>query len=44
MIYLRLDRALATLEWVDQYGNMRVHHLVDSVFDHCTLLVTNLVP
>lgn len=44
MIYLRLDRALAILEWIDQYGNMRVHHLVDSVSDHCTLLVIDSVP
>lgn len=44
MIYLRLDRALAILEWIDQYGNMRVHHLVDSVSDHCTLLVIDSIP
>lgn len=38
-IYLRLDRALATSEWSAKFGEMKVHHLVDSTSNHCALLV-----
>ena len=40
-ICLRLDRALATLEWSARFGGMKVYHLMDSTSDHCALLVTN---
>ena len=40
-ICLRLDRALATLEWSSRFGGMKVYHLVDSTSDYCALLVTN---
>ena len=40
IIQLRLDRALATLEWIEKFDGMRVYHLVDSTSDHCTLLLT----
>ena len=40
-MYLRLDRALATLDWVDHYKEVKVHHLVESTFDHCALLITD---
>lgn len=43
-VYLRLDSALATPEWNDHYKDTRVHHLVDSTSDHCTLLVSNTIP
>ena len=40
IIQLRLDRALATPEWIEKFDGMRVYHLVDSTSDHCTLLLT----
>ena len=40
-ICLRLDRALATLEWLAIFERMKVYHLVDSTLDHCALLVTD---
>ena len=42
-MYLRLDPALVTLDWVDHYKDVRVHHLVESVSDHCALLITNSI-
>ena len=38
-IYLRLDRALATQNWIEKYKEVRVHHIVDSISDHFTFLV-----
>jgi len=43
-VYLRLDRALATANWIEHYSETRVHHLVDSTSDHCALLITNSMP
>ena len=40
-MYLRLDRALATLDLVDHYKEVKVHHLVESTSDHCALLITD---
>ena len=40
-MFLRLDYALATLDWVDHYKDVKVHHLVESTSDHCTLLLTD---
>lgn len=40
-VYLRLDRALATSEWIDKFGEVRVNHLVESTSDHCALLVAD---
>ncbi|XP_030923509.1 uncharacterized protein LOC115950456 [Quercus lobata] len=40
-VLLRLDRALATPEWIDHYKNVKVHHLVESTSDHCALLLTD---
>ena len=40
-VLLRLDRALATPEWVDHYKNVKVHHLVESTSDHCAFLLTD---
>ena len=42
-MYLRLDRALATPDWVDHYKDLKVHHLVKSTSDHYTLLITNAI-
>ena len=42
-MYLRLDPALVTLDWADHYKDVRVHHLVESVSDHCALLITNSI-
>ena len=39
-VYLRLDRAFATLDWLEHFCNIKVHHLVDTTFDHCPLLLT----
>ena len=40
-IYLRLDRAFATPDWINQFMNTKVHHLTESTSDHCILLVSN---
>ena len=40
-VLLRLDRALATPEWINHYKNIKVHHLVESTYDHCALLLTD---
>ena len=40
-MYLRLDRALATPNWVDHYKEVKVHHLVESTSDHCALLISD---
>ena len=40
-ILLRLERALATSEWLEHFKDLRVHHLVDSNSDHCILLTTS---
>lgn len=39
-VYLRLDRALATTEWLNYFHNIKVHHLVDTTSDHFSLLLT----
>ena len=43
-IQLRLDRALATPEWLVKFAGMRVYHLVDSTSDHCALLLNTSPP
>ena len=40
-MYLRLDRALATPKWIDYYKDIKVHHLVESISNHCALLITD---
>ena len=40
-IYLRLDRALAMQNWIEKYKEVRVHHIVDSISDHFTFLVSD---
>ena len=40
-IYLCLDRAFATPKWINQFKDTRVHHLVESTYDHCILLISN---
>lgn len=42
-IYLRLDRALATNDWISYFNGTRVHHLVDSTSDHCALLIADSI-
>ena len=37
----RLDRALATPEWINHYKDIKVHHLVESTSDHYALLITD---
>ena len=41
IIYLRLDRAFANLEWTEKVRGMKVHHLVDSTCDHSALLISD---
>lgn len=43
MMYLRLDRALATSEWIDYYKEVRVHHLVHFTSDHYALLIIDTI-
>ena len=38
-VYLMLDKALATQNWIDKYKKARVHHIVDLTSDHFALLV-----
>ena len=40
-MYLRLDRAYATNDWIDKFGEARVHHLADSTSDHCVLVLSD---
>ncbi|XP_030946656.1 uncharacterized protein LOC115971101 [Quercus lobata] len=40
-VYLRLDRAFATNDWINHFNGTRVLHLVDSISDHCALLIAN---
>ena len=40
-VYLRLDRALATQSWTDNYKEARVHHIVDSTSDHFASLISD---
>ena len=39
IVYLRLNRAFATSDWVDKFGEVRVNHLVDSTSNHCALYI-----
>ena len=34
-IRLRLDRVLATVDWMELYHNSKVYHIVDSTSNHC---------
>ena len=44
-IYVKLDRALATQNWIDIHKEARVHHIVDSTSNHLGLFVSDsLVP
>ena len=40
-MYIRLDQALATSEWMEQFKETHVYHIVDSTSDHCALLVSD---
>ena len=40
-VYLRLDRALATQDWLEHFPRVRVQHLEDTTSDHCPILLTN---
>ena len=40
-MYLRLGRAFATSEWIDKFGEAKVHHIVDSTSDHCALFLSD---
>ena len=40
-IHLRLDRVLATIDWMELYRNSKVYHIVDSTSDHYALLLTD---
>ena len=40
-MYIRLDRDLATPEWIAHYKDIKVHHLVESTSDHYALLITD---
>ena len=42
-VYLRLDRALATNDWINYFNGTRVLHLVDSTFDHCAMLIADCI-
>ena len=39
-VYLRLDHAFATLDWLEHFCNLIVHHLMNTTSDHCPLPLT----
>ena len=39
MMYFRLDRAFATMDWLEHFRDIKVRHLVDTTSDHCPLLL-----
>ena len=42
-IYLRLDRAFATNDWINYFSGTQVLHLVESTSDHCALLIADSI-
>lgn len=40
-IFLRLGRALATCDWIEKFGEVRVHHLVYSTSNHYALFISD---
>ena len=40
-VYLRLDRALANSNWLNLFGDVRVHHQIESTSDHCFLKISD---
>ena len=40
-VYLRLDRALATQDWLEHFPNVRVQHLEDTTLNHFPFLLAN---
>ena len=40
-IQLRLDRVLATMDWIEHYQNSRVFHIVESTSNHYAIFLTN---
>ena len=43
-ISLRLDRAFATPEWLELFGNPKVHHLAESTSNHYILAISDPSP
>ena len=39
IIYMRLDRAFANVEWLQQFQNIKIHNLVDTTSDHSPLFL-----
>ncbi|KAK1678041.1 hypothetical protein QYE76_038889 [Lolium multiflorum] len=39
-VKVRLDRAVATMDWRDMYADTRVQHLISPCSDHCPILVS----
>lgn len=40
-VYLRLDKAITTLDWLEHFPNVKVQHLEDTTSDHCPLLLAD---
>lgn len=40
-IQLRLDRVLATVDWIEHYQNSRMFHIVESTSNHCAIFLTD---
>ena len=40
-VYLRLDRAFANSNWLNLFGDVRVHHQIESTSDHCFLKISD---
>ena len=38
---LRLDRVLATVDWIEHYQNSRMFHIVESTSDHYAIFLTD---
>ena len=39
-VYLRLGRAFATLDWLENFCNLKVHHLMNTTSNHYPFLLT----
>ena len=40
-MYLKLDRAFANFDWLNLFGDVRVHHQFESTSDHCILKISD---
>lgn len=39
VIWIKLDRGVATTSWMQRFPSVRVHHILGSLSDHCPLWI-----